>query len=583
MTTDIIMVTHNSEVSITAVLSSVFAVSGVNRVLVFDDSSTDSTLGKLNAAKSRDPRLAVFTSPLGRCGPGAALNFLIARSRADFILVHGDRDFSNPDRVDVMVREAEKNPDIVLWTHELMANDADVRNSVVWGDYSVTRQALEGKFPLRYNAAFFRRAAIVNEGITYPQGVMRNHDVIFAQRVIAEFPFQVNHLNRELGRNPTGFVDGPLSPWMAPQRFYLHHAGVAVLHARCTRADMIVTPSKWADRLSRELTSAYTRTAMGYEARASDAVLAPIDPWPGKESLHEVPQGECKPEEAPGRRADDGAIVYIGWNGSECQAFVKRWAESMGRPYAFIGVDTEFFKVAGDLKRAAFVVIWNGAQHNGRNAKALCEAMKIPYAFFEWGVAPQSSTFLVDLDGFAGDSMLMRPLGWVTDADLKAYREGVTELRAKYPLEPQRGRVLIPLQIENDSQILYHCPYRNMGEFVEHVAAMYPSHDIVVRPHPKSGSQRPWKSARASIEGHEVVKDFYDAARVSEVVVGINSTSLIEAAMIGVPVVAMGKCPLQVQPWRQRERLLAGYWALRVKRTSSIGDVLQRFNLKPID
>jgi hypothetical protein len=581
MTTDVILVTHDNP-HIEATLQNILRIREVNRVLVFSDAATAETAELIEEERGVDSRIEVFKSPY-RIGTGAALNFLIARSSADFILVHGDHDFSEEIRVVVLEQEAEKNPDIVLWTHELKANEAVPRNPVAWGDYTVTRQSLEGRFPLRYNAAFFRRAPIVDANITYPQGIMRNHDVIFAQRVLAEFPFQVNHLNRELGRQTTGIPEEPLSPWLAPQRFYLHHAGVAVLHARSTRAERIVTPLKWPERLGRELTSAYARATMGYEVRASDAVLAPMDPWPGKETLHEVPQGDCEPEEAPGRQDADGAIVYIGWNAKECQDFVRSWAESLGRPYEFVSVDTDFFKVAGDLKRAAFVVIWNGAQDNGRNAKALCEAMKIPYAFFEWGVAPQATTFLVDLDGFAGDSMLTHPLGWVGDADLKAYREGVTELRTKYPLEPKKARVLVPLQIENDSQILYHCPYRNMGEFVEHVAAMYPSHDIIVRPHPKSGSQRPWKSARATIEGKDVVKDFYEAARISEVVVGINSTSLVEAAMIGVPVVALGKCPLHVQPLRHRERLLAGYWALRVLRTQSIGDVLQRFNLKPID
>ncbi len=579
MTTDVVLVTHDNP-HIKATLQNILKIRGVNDVLVFSDAATAQTAELIEKERGADSRIEVFTSAY-RIGPGAALNFLIARSSADFILVHGDMDFSEEDRIAVLEEEAENNPDIVLWTHELKASEAVVRNSVSWGDYTVTRQSLEGKFPLRYNAAFFRRNSILNANITYPQGVMRNHDVIFAQRVLAEYPFQVNHLNRELGRQTAVIGEKPLSPWMAPQRFYLHHAGVAALHARDTQFDAYA--SKWTERIARELTSAYARAAMGYEVRASDTVLAPIDPWPGKESLHEVPQGECEPEEAPGRRADDGAIVYFGWNGSGGQAFVKRWAESLGRPYAAVDIDAEFFKVAGDLKRASFVVIWNGAQDNGRNAKALCEAMKIPYAFFEWGVAPQDTTFLVDLDGFAGDSMLMRPLGWVTDADLKAYREGVSELRAQYPLEPKKSRILVPLQIENDSQILYHCPYRNMGEFVEHVASMYPSQDIVVRPHPKSGSQKPWKSARTTIEGKDVIHDFYDAARISEVVVGINSTALTEAAMLGVPVVALGKCPLQVHPWRNRERLLAGYWALRVQRTSSVGDVLQRFGLKPIE
>ena len=44
-------------------------------------------------------------------------------------------------------------------------------------------------------------------------------------------------------------------------------------------------------------------------------------------------------------------------------------------------------------------------------------------------------------------------------------------LQSKYKINPE-GYVLIPLQIENDTQILHHSPYNNMDEFVEEVKEM---------------------------------------------------------------------------------------------------------------
>ena len=45
-------------------------------------------------------------------------------------------------------------------------------------------------------------------------------------------------------------------------------------------------------------------------------------------------------------------------------------------------------------------------------------------------------------------------------------------------IDPQ-GYVLVPLQIENDTQILQHSHYNNMEEFVEYVEHMYPKNKIL--------------------------------------------------------------------------------------------------------
>jgi len=65
--------------------------------------------------------------------------------------------------------------------------------------------------------------------------------------------------------------------------------------------------------------------------------------------------------------------------------------------------------------------------------------------------------------------------------------------------------------------------------------------------------------------------------------VGITSTCLYEAAILGVPVVALGDHPLRLQPKHLQDRVLAGVLALRIDRESGdLGSVLDRFGIRPL-
>jgi hypothetical protein len=65
--------------------------------------------------------------------------------------------------------------------------------------------------------------------------------------------------------------------------------------------------------------------------------------------------------------------------------------------------------------------------------------------------------------------------------------------------------------------------------------------------------------------------------------VGITSTTLFEAAILGVPVVALGDHPLRLRRPDEVDRVLAGALALRVNRSDGdLGAVLDRFNVRPL-
>src|SRR5262249_7090339 len=159
-------------------------------------------------------------------------------------------------------------------------------------------------------------------------------------------------------------------------------------------------------------------------------------------------------------------------------------------------------------------VIWNGLQHGTPLATRLCRRRGIPVCYLEWGILPQKTTFLVDPCGFCADSILAKDVSWVTDADLERLRQVRAELQARYPPTSSKS-VLAILQIENDPQILYFSPYRNMEEFVADVEAMYPSGRIFARPHPRSSAKRVFARAKVQRGG-----DFLEAASKAGVVVG---------------------------------------------------------------
>ena len=270
-------------------------------------------------------------------------------------------------------------------------------------------------------------------------------------------------------------------------------------------------------------------------------------------------------------------IVHFGFNNDPESNLIRRYAERQGCEYRWEGLKNDLFRSASVIKYASMAVIWNGLQHGTPLATRMCRRRGIPVCYVEWGLLPQENTFSIDPSGFCGDSILARDVSWVTEADMQRLHQVRAELQARYPLE--RGEhVLAVLQIENDSQTLYFSPYRNMEELVADIEAMYPTEQIVARPHPKSTAKRTF--ARAEVEGGG---DFLEAARKAGVVVGVTSTCLYEAAILGVPVVALGDHPLRLQPKHLHERVLAGALALRVDRvTGEMGPILDRFGIRPL-
>lgn len=229
------------------------------------------------------------------------------------------------------------------------------------------------------------------------------------------------------------------------------------------------------------------------------------------------------------------------------------------------------------ITHADLLVIWNGQQPEQRSVVAWAERQCVPTIFFEQGIIDQKANYSWAVEGFNAASELNRAVLATSEqrANLATVRE---QLQQQYPLEPN-GTVLVPLQLHRDTQVRYSTPYRTMDEFVECLAVAYPSQPVVLRTHPRySGAmhRRSWPSNfRFETDG-----SFLQAAAKASVVVGLTSTCLWDAAVLGVPVVAWGDHPLRRQPRRFHDDVTAIHLWRNLPRSTPIGTVLDRLGLR---
>jgi hypothetical protein len=224
--------------------------------------------------------------------------------------------------------------------------------------------------------------------------------------------------------------------------------------------------------------------------------------------------------------------------------------------------DGRVFKI---LERASFVLIWNGWQFNAPIVSRFCRLHGIPHGFVEWGMLPQSKTYMVDRSGFCGDSSMNTDLSWVTQEDVDLMLAEREKIRAQHPMR-DGDHVLVPLQIQKDTQIVSNSCQFYMREFVDEVVERWPGTNIVIRPHPKSGGEISVSRWGGRVKVDEPSVPFLASAAAAGAVVGLTSTCLLEAAVMGKPVVALGNCPLGSHPAKRHDVVAAAALAMSCPR-----------------
>ncbi len=192
-----------------------------------------------------------------------------------------------------------------------------------------------------------------------------------------------------------------------------------------------------------------------------------------------------------------------------------------------------------------FVVVFNGSHPHRYAATIVFESMwRVVYA--ENGWLPQGDNMYLDTRGVNSRSSLMLDFkghpahtpDYLADRD-KTIMALQKEFRPDKPDVPlPENYILVPLQLEQDTSIIHDSPYfKSMRTFVHYVMWHFGDHPVVVKPHPKDPTD--WRFSGIHVVDKSVKMN--DLVPGAKLVIGINSTTLIEALVHHKPVVALGR------------------------------------------
>lgn len=208
-----------------------------------------------------------------------------------------------------------------------------------------------------------------------------------------------------------------------------------------------------------------------------------------------------------------------------------------------VGRKAHYDRVLGRF-RPDLVMIWNGqAEHQQDFMACLSESAGCDVLFLECGWFPQRDYFYWDQLGVnASSSLAGRAPPLLDDAQreqIRAWKRDYTE--AYRGAAERRKQILVPLQVDTDSNVTLHSPFASMAEFLRHLdQVVRPDYQVVVRPHPLGNYPYAISSGSENfrIDRHTPL---YELIASSEYVIGINSTVLLEALVFDKKVYAFGR------------------------------------------
>lgn len=199
------------------------------------------------------------------------------------------------------------------------------------------------------------------------------------------------------------------------------------------------------------------------------------------------------------------------------------------------------------------VFCWNGNLDCYKPLLCLARERGILVTFVECGWFPQRDYYYFDSQGVNAKSSLMTDdLSWITPEHLVGLDKFAAEYLNGRAWNGAGDYILCPLQLEGDTNIREHSPWKTMQRFIDYVEQQLCPHETVLfKAHPLADHRR--YRAKTSIVR---TGDFLTWAQNATRVVGINSTALLEVAMMGVPVTALGE-GLSKTHARREQKLLA--------------------------
>lgn len=231
----------------------------------------------------------------------------------------------------------------------------------------------------------------------------------------------------------------------------------------------------------------------------------------------------------------------------------EAWDDALPEARCWTHPGHDHFDYVLDSVQPDFVFCWNGSSPGDRTTATMASAAGAKMVYSEQGWFPQSATLYFDMTGTNARCGTRRkryaPLG-------EKERVRFLKLRADYIsacgigalFDPDRfilalpdlsKPVFVPLQDERDLNIVQDSPFKTMDAFVGFLTTTWPELRFRVRPHPKFPS--PALSAYPNVDLDDPKRPMFDSLAQCGMVMGINSTTLLEAALLGKTVISFGE------------------------------------------
>jgi len=181
--------------------------------------------------------------------------------------------------------------------------------------------------------------------------------------------------------------------------------------------------------------------------------------------------------------------------------------------------------------------IWNGNLQCDRDTIAVLKQNGVKIVYGELGFLNHyGRTCYFDLSGVnCRISTIAKPIDDFGGLDHALFDRLVTEnKKARLVQEPY---VFVPLQVESDTQIVKYSPFKTMDQLLEYVSDIFAQDDrkILYKQHPH---------LRANVRTYdkfvEVTEDVHHYIPYADVVVGINSTVLVETMLYHDRIISLG-------------------------------------------
>lgn len=209
------------------------------------------------------------------------------------------------------------------------------------------------------------------------------------------------------------------------------------------------------------------------------------------------------------------------------------------------------------------IIIWNGYHTPFSAAVSYLKSTYHNVIHAEMAWLPQKGHIYYDTDNIGADSSIANKCFFLTGEASTKEKEIFTNLKKEYapirkPTFLPEKYIAVPLQLEMDTSITLHSPYfKTMDSLIGYALKMSP-YPVVIKPHPKKMiDKRNFEKFKniSNVDLKDVIvveKDQIDMnslAAYSSGLIGINSTSMIEAALHFKPIIQLGQNVFRKKPF----------------------------------